>query len=58
MGMIAKLWWLAFPIGYVVMAVIIGIAVKANDGATPILSGLLWPIPLIRMLFGGGPLGG
>ena len=58
MDTIKKLWWLAFPAGYGVMAIIIGIAVKANDGATPILSGLLWPIPLIRMLFGGGPLGG
>jgi len=56
MGTVLKLWYLAFPIGYAVMGVIIGIAVAANGGAHPALSGLLWPIPLIRMLFGGGPL--
>ena len=43
---------------YVVIGVCVGVAVANAGGGRPILSGLLWPIPLIRMLFGGGPLGG
>jgi len=57
MGVILKLWYLAFPIGYVVIGLVVGIMVANNGGAHPALSGLLWPIPVIRMLFGGGPLG-
>lgn len=56
MSAILKLWWLAFPIAYIVVGVIVGIAVAANGGDTPVISGILWPVPVIRMLFGKGPL--
>ena len=54
---VKKLWWIAFPVVYIVIGIVVGIAVANHGGSHPALSGLLWPIPLIRMLFGGGPLG-
>ena len=54
---VKNLWWIAFPVVYIVIGIVVGIAVANHGGSHPALSGLLWPIPLIRMLFGGGPLG-
>ncbi len=52
MDTIKKLWWLAFPGGYVVTGIIFTVMIFVNGGPRPILGGLFWPIRLIRMLFG------
>ncbi len=56
MEMIKKLWWLSFPIAYAIIGVIVGIMAASNGASRPILAGLLWFVPVIRALFGGGPL--
>ncbi len=58
MDNVKKLWLLAFPVAYIVIGLIVGCIVASNDGGTPILSGLLWPIPVVRAMFGNGPLVG
>ena len=50
MDLIKKLWWLAFPIGYVVIGLITGIVIAVNGHERPIIGGLLWPIRIIKDL--------
>jgi len=49
----AKYWWL-IAVGCVVASQIVAACLFAHYGIErPILRGILWPIPVIRLLLGG-----
>jgi hypothetical protein len=61
MDLIKKLWWLWVVLGYLGIGAVIALfVVVGGDYPHPAARFLItmvgWPIPVIRALFGGGPL--
>ncbi len=50
----AKWWWCAGITCYVVPAVLTVVYILANGLDRPLIGGLLWPLRIIKLLFGGG----